>query len=78
MTSEGAIETSNKQIFLPEYQNSAILNNPYGTDLMLAELIPSTAVGNGSTQFRPGTDESDGDVIAFLDSEYGVLVPVLV
>ena len=38
---------------------------------MLAELIPSTAVGNGSTQFRPGADESDGDVITFLDSGTG-------
>ena len=69
LDSEGAIETANKQLFLPEYQNSAILNNPYGTDLMLAELIPSTAIGNGSTQFRPGTaayDGEDGDMVTFL------------
>ncbi|MEC8243205.1 MAG: hypothetical protein VX038_00005 [Verrucomicrobiota bacterium] len=69
LESEGAIETANKQLFLPEYQNSAILNNPYGTDLMLAELIPSRAIGNGSTQFRPGTaayDGEDGDMVTFL------------
>ena len=66
MEVEGAIETANKQLFLPETGNSAILNNPYGTDLMIAELIPSTEIGNGNTQFRPGTSESEGDVITFL------------
>ena len=71
IVSEGAIETVNKQIFLPEYGNSAILNNPYATDLMLAELISSPDVGNASWQFRPGADESDGDVITFLDSGTG-------
>ena len=67
LTSEGLIETTNKQLYLPETGNSAILNNPYGTELMLAELIPSTAIGTGTGQFRPGTDDSTGDVVTFLE-----------
>ena len=68
LVSEGAIESVNKQLYLPETGNSAILNNPYGTDLMLAELIPSTAIGTGTGQFRPGSSDTDGDVVTFLDS----------
>ena len=44
------------------------MNNPYGADILLAELIPSTAIGTGAGKFRPGTGDSDTnmDLITFL------------
>jgi hypothetical protein len=67
MTSEGLIETSNANLCLPPTGQFSILNNPYGTDMKLCELIPSTAIGSGTGQFRPGATDADGDTITFLD-----------
>ncbi|MAK28205.1 MAG: hypothetical protein CMI22_07580 [Opitutae bacterium] len=65
---EGAVETSDRQMFLPETGNQMLMNNPYGTDLLLGELIPSTAIGTGTNQFKPGSSASDTsmDVVTFL------------
>ena len=35
--------------------------------MKLCELIPSTAIGTGTGQFRPGATDADGDTITFLD-----------
>ena len=43
---EGEIETDDKNLFLPESGNQILAKNPYGADLMLAELIPSTMITN--------------------------------
>ena len=67
MTSEGLIETSNANLCLPPTGQFSILNNPYGTEMKLCELIPSTAIGTGTGQFRPGATDADGDTITFLD-----------
>ena len=65
---DGEIETNDKQILLPESGNQKLAKNPYGADMMLAELIPSdqitTNTGSGSL-FRSGTDET-GDIVTFL------------
>ena len=65
---EGAVETSDRQMFLPETGNQMLMNNPYGTDLLLGELIPSTAIGSGTNQFKPGSSATDTsmDVVTFL------------
>ena len=34
--------------------------------MKLCELIPSTAIGTGTGQFRPGATDADGDAITFL------------
>ena len=66
-TSEGVVETVNANLKLPATGKFAITNNPYGTDMKLCELIPSTAIGTGNGQFRPGTNDSDGDTVTFLE-----------
>ncbi len=58
---EGAISSETQKLYLPQTNDQMLCNNPYGMDLLLAELIPSTAVGSGATKFRPGTSD-DGDV----------------
>ena len=45
--------------------------NPYGADLMLAELIPSTMITNkdgNASLFRAGTTNENGDLVTFLTS----------
>ena len=46
------------------------MNNPYGADLYLGELIPPQYIGNGPSEFRPGTSEDDNnsDRLYFLSS----------
>ena len=66
-TSEGVVETVNANLKLPATGKFAITNNPYGTDMKLCELIPSTAIGTGHGQFRPGSSDSDGDTVTFLE-----------
>tara|TARA_B100000212_G_scaffold339056_1_gene316727 strand:+ start:898 stop:2964 length:2067 start_codon:yes stop_codon:yes gene_type:complete len=65
---EGAVETTDRQMFLPESGNQMLMNNPYGTNLLLGELIPSTAIGTASDQFKPGSSATDPsmDVVTFL------------
>ena len=35
---EGTVQTSDQKIFLPGGDNQVLMNNPYGTDLLLGEL----------------------------------------
>ena len=66
---EGEIDTDDKKLLLPESGNQILAKNPYGADMMLAELIPSTMIapkdGNASL-FRAGTTSEDGDLVTFL------------
>lgn len=65
---DGIVESSTQKMYLPESGNQVLLKNPYGTDLLLGELIPSTAIGTGTGKFRPGTSSSDSnmDTVTFL------------
>jgi len=47
------------RIYLPESGDIFVANNPYGMDMLLTELIPSTAIGTGTNQFKPGASDSD-------------------
>lgn len=67
-TFEGTVQTNDQKMFLPEGYNQVLMNNPYGTDMFLGELIPSTSIGTGATKFNPGTSASaaNTDTISFL------------
>ena len=41
---EGQIETTDKKLLLPESGNQILAKNPYGADLMITELIPTSAI----------------------------------
>ncbi len=58
---DGMVNTSDQKLYLPESGNQALTKNPYGTDLLLGELIPSTSIGTGTGQFRPGSGSADAD-----------------
>jgi hypothetical protein len=68
---EGQIETSDKKLLLPESGNQILAKNPYGADLMISELIPSTAItthdGNASLFRAMETSSDEGDIITLLN-----------
>jgi len=68
---EGDFASGNQQVYLPEAGNQLVCNNPYGLDLLLAELIPSTSIGSSSTKFRPSSaaGDSSGDSVTFIVSD---------
>lgn len=64
---EGTISTETQKLFLPETNDQMLCNNPYGMSLLLAELIPSTAIGSGNSKFRPGSsDDGTCDYVTIL------------
>lgn len=68
----GTVQTNDQEMFLPAGGNQVLMNNPYGTDVMLGELIPSTEIAaSSSTKFNPGTSASaaNTDTISFLQSD---------
>lgn len=58
------------RLYLPASGDLFVANNPYGMDMLLAELIPSTAIGtSGTNKFMPGSDANDTtmDTVSILD-----------
>ena len=71
VTLESAInfDDTPTQIYLPAENNSFIANNPFGMDLLLTEIIPSTEIADsGNAKFRAGdsSDDTDMDSITVL------------
>ena len=71
VTLESAInfDDTPTQIYLPAENNSFIANNPFGMDLLLTEIIPSTEIADsGNAKFRAGgsVDDTDMDSITVL------------
>lgn len=66
---EGGASTTDKKVQLPATGGAFVMNNPYGTDMLLAELIPSKVFGTSSSEFKPGSGDTDtaADQLYFLD-----------
>ena len=45
MDFEGAASTADQKLQLPAVNDAFVMNNPYGTDMILGELIPSENFG---------------------------------
>ena len=67
---DGGVSTSDQKMQLPVTSGAVVMNNPYGTDMLLGELIPSETFGTSSVEFRPGSSDTDvnADQLFFLDS----------
>ena len=65
---EGSASDSSQKLRLPAVNKQVVMNNPYGGDLLLAEIIPSLYIGTGANDFRPGSNEDDAqaDQLYFL------------
>ena len=65
LESEISFDDSPTQIYLPESGKTFIANNPFGMDLLLTEIIPSTEIHDSTTsKFRAGASDSDTDMDA--------------
>lgn len=65
LESEVTLDDSPTQVYLPAEGTSFIANNPFGMDLLLTEIIPSTEISadaNEYAKFRPGGSVSDTDM----------------
>ena len=63
LESEISFDDSPTQIYLPESGKTFIANNPFGMDLLLTEIIPSTEIHDSTTsKFRAGASDSDIDM----------------
>ena len=47
MDFEGAASTADQKLQLPAVNDAFVMNNPYGTDMILGELIPLREFWNG-------------------------------
>ena len=56
---DGGVSLSDQEMKLPVTGGASVMNNPYGTDMLLGELIPSKAFGTSPLEFRPGTGDAD-------------------
>lgn len=66
---DGAASVADKKMQLPALDGAFVMNNPYGTDMILGELIPSKVFGTSALEFKPGSGDSDtsSDQLFFLD-----------
>jgi hypothetical protein len=63
--SDLSLNESPTQIYLPEQGRTFIANNPFGMDLLLTEIIPSTQIDDNDTvdtKFRAGDSSTDTDM----------------
>ena len=65
---DGATSDSTQKLRLPAVNKQIVINNPYGGDLLLGEIIPANYIGTGASDFRPGTSQDDNtsDKLYFL------------
>ena len=69
LTIEGAVGTTNQKMYLPAYPKQALMNNPFGTDVILGEIIPADFMGTEPYDFRPSASDGNtthADTIFFL------------
>ena len=61
-------KTSNQKMKLPSSGRATCMNNPYGTDMLLGEIIPPKLIGSGNAKFNTGSSDTDtnADILYFL------------
>lgn len=58
---DGAVVSTDQQMQLPATGKQFVMNNPFGADILLTELINPEDIGTGNSQFKPGTTGNNGD-----------------
>jgi hypothetical protein len=58
---DGGVSSSEQKVQLPALNKAVVMNNPYGTDMLLGEIIPSEAFGTTAVKFHPGGNDTDTD-----------------
>ncbi len=66
---DGSVSELNQKMRLPATGQQIVMNNPFGTDVLLGEIIPCGYLGTGAGQFRPSASDGNyslADTIYFL------------
>jgi hypothetical protein len=65
---DGGAKTSSQKMKLPSSDRAVCMNNPYGTDMLLGEIIPPKLIGSGNSKFNTGSSDTDtnADILYFL------------
>jgi hypothetical protein len=58
LSSDGSVLSTDQKMQLPEGGNQFVMNNPFGVDILFAELFSPTSIGAGNSKFKPATDAS--------------------
>jgi hypothetical protein len=66
---DGDVVSTDQQMQLPASGKQFVMNNPFGTDVLLTELLSPIDIGTGNNQFKPATDGScdTGDNVYLLE-----------
>jgi hypothetical protein len=69
LASDGAVLSTDQKMQLPEAGKQFVMNNPFGTDILFAELISPRSIGTGNDKFKPTADASGdtGDNVFLLE-----------
>jgi len=59
---EGGAQTSAQKMRLPKSGGSACMSNPFGSDMLISEIIPPKLIGTGDNKFNPGSSDTDSDM----------------
>ena len=66
---DGSVSDVNQKMRLPPTGQQVVMNNPFGTDVLLGEIIPCGYLGTGAGKFRPSASDGNytlADTIYFL------------
>ena len=55
---DGDVVSTDQQMQLPASGKQFVMNNPFGTGILLTELLSPVDIGTGNNQFKPATDGS--------------------
>ena len=55
---DGDVVSTDQQMQLPPSGKQFVMNNPFGTGILLTELLSPVDIGTGNNQFKPATDGS--------------------
>jgi hypothetical protein len=69
LASDGAVLSTDQKMQLPAAGKQFVMNNPFGTDILFAELISPRSIGTGNDKFKPSADASGdtGDNVFLLE-----------
>jgi hypothetical protein len=69
LASDGTVLSTDQKMQLPAAGKQFVMNNPFGTDILFAELISPTSIGTGNDKFKPTADASGdtGDNVFLLE-----------
>ena len=68
LTFDGELLLTDPQLKLPAAGKRSLMSNPFGSTILLTELLPTDAMGTTSTKFYAANDDETGDLVYVLQN----------